>query len=171
MNENQKISDPRPLPAGSKAHEQAGGKAIIKAMIIMLILAGLVFGGIFGFKLYTARMIKKFMSANIQPAVTISETKAAYQTWQPRLEAVGTTRAVRGVDVTTEISGLVTSLDFESGEKVKKNQVLVRLNAEADLAQLHSLQAQADLARTNLKRQKQQFAIKAISQSTLDIAA
>jgi membrane fusion protein (multidrug efflux system) len=144
---------------------------MIKRMVIMLFCVGVLFGGIFGYKAFTARMVRKAMNENRQPPVTVSAMKAEYQTWQPQLLAVGTTRAVRGVDVTTEIAGLVVSMDFKSGEEVKEDQVLVQLNADADVALLHALQAEAELARTTLDRDKRQFAINAISQATLDVAA
>jgi membrane fusion protein (multidrug efflux system) len=175
MNEETGIKD-RWKPANGvrrslKDPGQAKHGAMIKRMVIMLVCVGLLFGGIFGFKAFTASMIRKAMSANRQPPVAVSAMKVEYETWQPYIHAVGTTRAVRGVDVTTEIAGLVLSLNFESGEEVTKDQILVRLNADADIALLHSLQAEADLARTTFERDKQQFAIKAISQATLDVSA
>jgi membrane fusion protein (multidrug efflux system) len=78
---------------------------------------------------------------------------------------------VTGVDVTSEISGLVRAVYFESGDEAKENQVLVQLNADSDIAQLHSLEAAADLANTVLERDKKQFAAQAVSQSTLDADA
>jgi membrane fusion protein (multidrug efflux system) len=178
MNENQKQKNDRPLSGdilsssdGTEQKVHVSGSAMARRMIIMLLLTGILFGGIFGFKLFIARMIQKAISTSRQPAVTVSGMKAEYQTWQPRLEAIGTTRAARGVDVTTEVSGLVMSLNFESGEEVEKGQTLVQLNSEADLALLHSLQAQADLSRTNFNREKQQYAIKVVSKEDLDVAA
>jgi membrane fusion protein (multidrug efflux system) len=180
MNEKTKDSNGgRPADGGDRSRvgrayrpgfwEKHGG--MIKRMVIMLICVGLLFGGIFGYKVFVARKIREFMSTSRQPPVTISAMKANVQTWQPQLQAVGTTRAMSGVDVTTEIAGLVLSLNFKSGEDVKKDQTLVQLNADADIALLHSLQAEADLARKTYARDKQQFAIEAISQATLDIAA
>jgi membrane fusion protein (multidrug efflux system) len=145
--------------------------AMIKRMVIMLVCVGVLLGGIFGYKAFTARMFRKAMSTHRQQPVTVSAMKAEYQTWQPHFQAVGTTRAVQGVDVTTEISGLVLSLNFKSGEDVKKDQMLVQLNADADIALLHSLQAQAELARTTFERDRQEFTMKAISRETFDIAA
>ena len=180
MNENTKASNEE-MPADGGDRPRVGRPyrpsfwekhgAMIKRMVIMLVCVGLLFGGIFGYKLFVARKIREVMSTSPQPPVTISAMKAEYQTWQPQLQAVGTTRALRGVDVTTEIAGLVLSLNFKSGEDVTKDQTLVQLNADADVALLHSLQAEADLARKTYERDKQQFAIEAISQATLDIAA
>jgi membrane fusion protein (multidrug efflux system) len=90
--------------------------------------------------------------------------------WQPQLNAVGTVRAMRGVDVTAEIAGLVRTVYFKSGDDVRKGQVLVQLNADADRALLHSLEAEAELAKTTYARDKQQFNVKAISQATLDVS-
>ena len=144
---------------------------MIKRMVIMLVGVGLLFAGIFGFKVFTAQRVRKAMSTHGQPSVAVSAMKAEYQTWQPRVRAVGTTRALRGVDVTTEIAGIVLSVNFKSGEDVKKDQVLVRLNADTDIALLQSLQAEAELARTTFERDKRQFAIEAISEATLDVDA
>ena len=155
-----------PAPASRKKHG-----SLTRLMVIMLVCVGVLFGAIFGYKAFIARMIRKAMSANRQPPVTVSAMMAEYTTWQPHIQAIGTTRAVRGVDVTTEIAGLVESLNFKSGERVEKGRLLVQLNADADVALLRSLRAEADLARTTLERDRQQYVIKAISQATLDIAA
>jgi membrane fusion protein (multidrug efflux system) len=97
--------------------------------------------------------------------------KVEYQQWQPQLSAVGTLRAVRGVDVTTEIAGLVRSLEFKSGDEVKAGQVLAQLNADSDIAQLHSLEAAADLASTVYERDKAQLAAEVISKAQVDTDA
>jgi membrane fusion protein (multidrug efflux system) len=139
-----------------------------KRMLIMLILVGILFGGIFGFKIFKARMIKKFMASKQQPPATVTALQAELQPWQPRLSAVGSLRALKGVDVTSEIAGVVRTVSFKSGESVEAGRVLVRLNADTDVALLHSLEAAADLARSTFERDKAQFSIQAVSQATLD---
>ncbi len=139
-----------------------------KRMFIMLAVVGLLFGGIFGFKIFMMQMIKKSMASQQAPAVTVSTIRAEMHTWQPQLKAVGTLRAVRGVDVTSEITGLVKTVTFKSGDEVRAGQVLVQLNADSDIAQLRSAEADAELAQTVYERDKKQFAIKAVSQAVLD---
>jgi membrane fusion protein (multidrug efflux system) len=141
-----------------------------KRMLIMLACVGLLFGGIFGYKAITAHMVEKAMSVHQGQPVTVSTTKAEKQTWQPQLNAVGTVRAEQGVEVTTEIAGLVRDVYFRSGENVDEGQVLVQLNADADEALLNSLKAEAELARTTFVRDQRQFAVKAISRATLDVS-
>lgn len=142
-----------------------------KRMLIMLVIVGLLFGGIFGFQAFKARKIAEFMASNKAPAATVTAMPAELQPWQPQLNAVGSLRAVRGVDVTSEIAGMVRELRFKSGDEAKAGQVLVQLNADADVAQLRAFEAAAELARTTYARDKAQLAAHAISQATLDAAA
>ncbi len=65
-----------------------------KRMIIMLIIVGVIFGGIFGFKGFQSYMMKKYMSSAAAPAVTVSVVTAATEEWQPQISAVGSLRAV-----------------------------------------------------------------------------
>jgi len=144
---------------------------MMKRMIIMLAIVGLLFGAIFGFQAFKAKKIKEFMSAMKMPPAKVTAMKAELQDWQPRLEAVGSLRAVHGVDVTSEIAGLVRDVRFASGDEAKEGQLLVQLNADADAAQLRALEAEAELARTVYERDKAQFAIQAVSQAVLDADA
>jgi membrane fusion protein (multidrug efflux system) len=113
--------------------------------------------------------IRQMIASSPKPGPqTVTAIKAEVQEWQPQIASVGTLVPVRGVDVTTEIAGLVRNVRFHSGDEVKAGQVLFELNADSDLAQLHALQAAADLAATTLKRDKLQFAAQAISQAQLD---
>jgi membrane fusion protein, multidrug efflux system len=142
-----------------------------KRMTIMLIAVGLLIGGLVGFNFFKGYMMQKYMGKGPQPAATVSAMKAEYQVWQPQLNAVGTLRAVRGVDVTTEVAGLVRSINFKSGDEVKAGQVLAQLNADSDIAQLHSLEAAAELASTVYERDKAQLAAEVISKAQVDTDA
>lgn len=137
----------------------------------MIVIVGVIFGGIFGYQGFKSYMMKKYMAAAGVPAVTVSAMKAVPQEWQEQIQAVGTLRAVRGVDLANEIAGLVQSIHFKSGEDVKAGQVLLQINADADIAQLHVLTAAADLAQSVYERNKKQFQVQAISKASLDVDA
>ena len=85
-----------------------------KRMIIMLVLVGVLLGGIVGFNVFKGYMMQKYMASAPVPAATVSAAKVDYEEWQPQLNAIGTLRATRGVDVTTEVAGLVRSINFKS---------------------------------------------------------
>ncbi len=146
-------------------------KPLAKRMIIMLIAVAVLLGGIVGFNLFKGYMMKKYMGSAPRPSATVTAMKADYQVWQPALNAVGTLRAVRGVDVTTEVAGLVRSVEFRSGDEVRAGQVLTQLNADSDVAQLHALEAAADLAQTVYDRDKAQLEAEAISKAQVDADA
>ena len=139
-----------------------------RRLIIVVAAVGGLLVLLVGFNVFKGIMIKKFMAGNSQPPQTVTTTLVKYSDWQPEISAVGSVRAVRGVDITTEVTGLVRSVDFRSGEDAKRGQVLVRLNSDADVATLHSLEAAADLAATVYARDKMQFEAQAISQAQLD---
>lgn len=142
--------------------------SVTRRMIVMLVVVAVVAGAIVGFNAFKARMIRQFMASNAAPPATVTTLTAELQEWQPQIAAVGSLRAVRGVDVTTEIAGMVRSLHFRSGDEVKAGQLLVQLNADADAAQLRSLQAAADLAARVLERDRAQLAAQTISQAQVD---
>lgn len=119
----------------------------------------------FGFYLH----VRSLMAASPKPGPqTVTALKATTLEWQPQLNAVGTMVAVRGVDVTTEIAGMVRSIHFKSGQEVKAGDLLVQLNADSDIAQLNSLKAAADLSAVTLKRDQAQLAGQAVAQAVVD---
>ena len=77
-------------------------KPIAKRMVIMLVGVGVLLGGVVGFNLFKGYMMGKYMASQPTPPATVTATKADFQQWQSALNAVGTLRAVRGVDVTLE---------------------------------------------------------------------
>jgi len=139
-----------------------------KRMALMLVLAILVLGGIFGFKIFQGMMMKKYMASAGAPAQTVSVASAQIQDWQPSLTAVGSVRAVKGADLSAEVSGIVEAIKFESGGDADAGAVLVQLRAEDDVAKLHALEAAASLAQITYERDSKQLKIKAVSQATVD---
>jgi len=144
---------------------------MIKRMVIMLVAVAIVFGGIFGFQLFKAAMIKKFIAAAGNPPQTVSVTRAGYSEWQPRIEAIGSLRAVKGADLSLEVSGVVESISFNSGDDVEEGAQLLKLRTADDVARLESLQAMAALSEITYDRDQKQFKMQAVSQATLDTDA
>ena len=136
-------------------------RMLIMLGCIVLLIAGLAFGKYLQIKQLIA-------SAPKAGAQTISAAKAEALEWQPQLSSVGTVSAFRGVDIGSEITGLVRQVHFKSGQNVKRGAVLIELNADADLAQLRALEAGAVLSATVLKRDQAQLAVEGVSQAQVD---
>ena len=142
-----------------------------KRMVIMLATVAVVFGGVFGFQMFKAAMIKKFMSQMAQPAQTVTAGKASFSAWQPKIAAVGTLRAVKGADLSLEVAGVVDQIAFSSGDDVEAGVLLLKLRSDDDLAKLQSLQATAELNEITFERDQKQLKLQAVSQATIDTDA
>ena len=140
-------------------------------MLVMLLITGVIFGGIFGFQAWVAYKTKKYLSSMGVPPQTVSTIKAGYKEWQPQLSAVGTLRAVHGADLAPEVGGVISAIHFRSGQDVKAGAPLVQLNDAADVAQLDSLKASAELAAVNYRRDLGQLKVQAVSRAVVDADA
>ncbi|MGH8306908.1 MAG: efflux RND transporter periplasmic adaptor subunit [Gammaproteobacteria bacterium] len=138
----------------------------IAIAIVTMLLAMIVIYGIFGIKV--AMAIKKF--SHMKQQTFVSDVAAQQETWQPFLTAVGNLTPVEGVQISNQLAGNVTGIYFQSGQEVKKGQLLVQLNDSSERAQLLGLQAQLQLAQVNYQRAKKLGQDHLISKSDLDTA-
>ncbi len=134
----------------------------------MLVTTGVVFGGIFGFKWFGNKMMNQFFDNMPMPPVAITATEALEQTWPATIEAVGTVTAVNGIAVSAEVAGVVQSIRFQSGDPVAAGTVLVTLDSVMDQAELRTLEAQRDLAETELARGRELFGSEVMAKSQFD---
>ena len=139
-----------------------------RRMTIMLCGVFLLLGLIFGFNQLKTAMIKYFIGGMGLPPASVSTMVVETTAWQPKLSSVGNVRAFRGVELSTEIGGLVQNVPIKSGMDVKEGELLIKLNDASDVAQLKSLQAMADLAKVINERDRQQLEIQAISKNVFD---
>ena len=141
---------------------------MIKRMLIMLVLVGAVLGGLFGFKVFVGGKIKEAMAGLASMPQTVSSTTATSSDWQPKIDAVGSLRAVRGADLSLEVPGGVEEITFNSGDEVQEGQLLLRLRNADEVARLKSLEATAQLAQITYDRDVKQLKAQAISQAIVD---
>jgi len=90
------------------------------------------------------------------------------EVWQGTLTSVGSLAAVQGVTVAAELDGKITEIDFTAGAMVKAGDVLVRQDTSVEEAQLRSAEAQAELAKVNLRRTGELLQKNTVSQAQFD---
>src|SRR3990167_3952483 len=139
-----------------------------KNMIKMLVIVFILFGLVFFYKGIHRLFFFKLMSAHKQDVVTVSTTTMVDTQWQPQLTVAGNLRAIVGVEVTTELAGMIRTIHFTPGAVVHQGDLLVQLNIDPEVAQLHQLEANATLAEITYRRDKAQYAISAVSKATVD---
>ena len=108
--------------------------------------------------------------AFVPPPETISSAVTHEEKWQDTLPAVGSVNAAQGVIVSPEIAGTVSEIAFESGATVNQGDLLVKLDAAAEEAQLRAAEAQTEWAKVSAERLRKLQADKTVSQSELDQA-
>ncbi len=123
-----------------------------KRFIIVGLILVLVIGGLIGFNIFRNRMIEAYFANMRPPPVTVSATEAQAATWQEYLTTTGTLEAVRGVNVSPEVDGIVTAISFSPGQEVAEGDLLVQLDDAIERSNLAIYQAQRVLARNNLER-------------------
>jgi membrane fusion protein (multidrug efflux system) len=141
-----------------------------KRMIVML-LAVAAFLGVIGTVKFRQIQAGMAMAASFQPppeAVTTALARA--DEWPSTVSAIGSVAAVRGVTVSADLPGIVEAISFDSGRAVAAGDVLVRLDARQERAQLAAAEAQRDLAKVSLDRARGLLAEGIVAQSEFDRA-
>ena len=106
-------------------------------LLVLLLLAGLAGGlGYFQF-LFKPAMIRGIIAKSPQPVQTVAVAEVKQEDWVPRLPAIGTFRAVAGIDIAPEVGGVVTAIHFESGQDVGKGDPLVNIDNSVEQADLN----------------------------------
>jgi membrane fusion protein (multidrug efflux system) len=134
---------------------------IMLAVVLLIVLA---LGGYKGFSIY--QQIQMFSAP--RPPITVAAAPAEQRLWQERLPAVGSLKASQGVDLSLEVEGIVKTLYFDSGQKVKAGQPLLQLNDDQETALLGTAQADLGLAKVDFGRGSQLVGDAAISRGEFD---
>jgi len=137
-------------------------------LLLVLIFAGAIGGGLFAFHQFKANILKQ-VTKTIQSGVpTVATGTATAQPWQTTLTAVGSLRASSGADLAAEIGGVVDAIQFESGQNVAAGAVLLKLRLNDDQAKLQQFQAAAELAQITYDRDQRQLRVQGVSQAVVD---
>ena len=154
--------DPRPLVLGMK-------RAVLLT-IVFLLLAGLAAGLAWFHFVYKPEMIRGFIAAAPQPVSTVAVGEAKQDEWLPRAPAIGTFRAVKGVDVAPQAAGVIVQIGFESGQDVKQGGALVQIDDTVEQADLKANLATLRNAELALERQRTLVGSAATTKANLDAA-
>ncbi len=144
---------------------------MLKRMLIMLAAVVVVIAGLGFIKFQQIQAAIAEGASFAPPPASVTTFEVSESSWQPVLRSVGSVNAVNGVVVSTDLPGIVQSIDFTSGVEAKAGQVLIRLDARQEAAQLNAAKARLDLARVNLDRQEGLLKKRVASQSDYDSAS
>ncbi|MEM7219067.1 MAG: efflux RND transporter periplasmic adaptor subunit [Pseudomonadota bacterium] len=138
----------------------------MKAYLLVIVLLLAIFGAIGG---YQYQRMSAFAAMDFSPPpVTIAAARARLEQWDTVLNAVGTIEAVRGIELTSETSGEITAIQFDSGDQVRSGDTLVVLNDEVERASRRNQQATLELAEILFERDEALAAKGSIPATQLD---
>ena len=143
---------------------------MIRKILLAVFIVVLILGGLAGVK---ALQIKKLMDSGkdyAPPPESVSSAVVREDKWQGSLTSIGSIAAVQGVTVSPEIPGIISEITFESGAVVAQGDLLLRLDTSLEEAQLRALEAQEELAKLNLTRERTLRSQNMVSQAELDAA-
>lgn len=138
----------------------------MRAYIFVIVLLAGIFGSIAGYKYI---QFSSLANASFEaPPVTVAASTVTPERWAEYLDAVGTIKAVRGIHLTSEESGEIIEINYESGDFVEADQLMVVLNDRVELARRESQRATLELANLQFERNKELLLQRSISQSDYD---
>jgi membrane fusion protein (multidrug efflux system) len=152
-----------PVPVSKQRHP---GRVLLVILGLLVLVGGL---GFIKFSQISSLMaMGKAYEKSGPPPESVSSAVSTTQNWQGQLTAVGSIAPVKGVALSNDSPGIVTKINFESGDLVKQGQVLVELDTSVERAQLASAVVRHDLAVVNVNRSHALIKESVISQSQVD---
>lgn len=143
---------------------------ILKQLAVIAVLGAIGAGGYWGWATYSADATATGPAQNTRPArvTTVEVAPAVLQPLSRTSEAVGSTRAIRSVNLTPISTGLVRQLGFSDGDIVNAGDSLVCLDNEIEHADVLEAEANLEDATNNLRRAESLRRANAAAQATVE---
>ncbi len=135
------------------------------------IVAAVLLGGIAWFNFsFKPNIIKTVMSSQVPPPATVTSETAKTEQWIEQLTSIGTLISSHGVDIASQVAGIVTDVYVQSGEDAERGAKLVQLDIAVEQADLASSKATLQEAEVAYQRQSDLIAKKVTSEANVDTA-
>ncbi len=122
----------------------------LRLLLVFLLL--IIMSGALGYKKFLQTQEQIAQGSQAPPPISVTVAQAETAQWERRIRAIGTLVAFQGVDVTTEVSGIITSINFESGGEARQGSLLVELDNRTETANLESARAKFNADNSQYKR-------------------
>lgn len=136
---------------------------------ILLIISILIVIAVAAYVYFKSRSAENASSYSYPP-VKVALTTVKQQVTPRILSSIGELEAIRQVQVSAETTGVIEQIYFQSGQYVKKGQLLVQLKTNVEQGNLERLQAKLKQTEMAYHRTKQLIDSNAISRAEMDTA-
>lgn len=105
-----------------------------------------------GYKFVQIRQMIAFAESFPEASETVEVFTVTPTRWQTTTQTIGEVLAPQALTLRNEVEGRIIAVGFVAGEPVKKDQMLLQLDASEEIARLRAAQADAHLAQLALAR-------------------
>jgi membrane fusion protein (multidrug efflux system) len=120
-------------------------------LLLVIMLVAAMAGGL-AFQKYLQIQQQIAQGSQAPPPISVTVATAEDAMWESRVAAIGSLVAFQGVNVTTEVSGVITSINFDSGNRIAQNKLLVELDNRTEMANLEAARARLASDSSQYKR-------------------
>jgi len=121
-----------------------------------------------GVKFFQIRAAMAQQASRVMPPEAVTAIKAELVPWPETIEASGTLTPEHGVTISAEEGGVISKINFESGDQIKKDDLIISIDSSVEEADLRGAKAMLDMSRKNVERVRKLKETKAISQAEVD---
>ncbi|OBX11410.1 efflux RND transporter periplasmic adaptor subunit [Gallibacterium genomosp. 3] len=140
---------------------------IVKVVLLIVIL---IFAVVIGLNILKKVKTNEFL-ANMPPNITpVTAVTIEPQDWIPVLNSTALIRPNQGAMLSAQSTGTIQSVNIQSGQKVKKGQVLVELDNSVEKANLVASEAKLPAAKLTYQRYLSLAKTNSVSKTELDNA-
>ena len=125
-------------------------RLVLRIFVVLLLIAAIV--GALGYKKFLQIQVMSAQGSIAPPPISVTVAESKEGQWNKRIKAIGTLIAIQGVNISSEVSGIVKSINFQSGQEVKKGLLLVELDNQSEVASLRSAKSQYDVDYSRYQR-------------------
>ncbi|SPY33768.1 efflux RND transporter periplasmic adaptor subunit [Pasteurella canis] len=154
--------------SGAQANQPKRSHSVIMKITLGLIV--LLFIVVIAFNVIKNKMIEKAIAGMGEKAYPVTAIEIQPQQWTPVIETTGLVRPNQGAMLSAQIAGTVSKVLVQSGQSVKKGDILVILDSSVEQASLKASQAQLSSIKATYQRYLNLYKTKSVSQQELDNA-
>jgi len=116
--------------------ERLQKRRLFLSFVIMVIIMTIAVTGLGFFKFVQIQGLMKLAASGafVPPPSAVTTTVVQESQWKPTLDTIGSTMAINGVTISTDLAGIIRQIAFESGSQVKAGDLLVQLNTDQEEA-------------------------------------
>ncbi len=120
-------------------------------LLLVILLVAAIAGGL-GYQKYLQIQQQIAQGSQVPPPISVTVATAGADQWIRKVRAIGSLVPFQGVKVTTESSGVITRIDFDSGIRIKKGALLVELDNRTEMANLEAARARLESENSQYQR-------------------